>query len=206
MNESLSQNNKEQSRRGHFLIEPYKQLRFGVMFLFINLVFSILFLMIFGYVLWDIYEVLSTYFKLDQNQSLVTMSKLIKPGIFGLILIIFFIMITLFISAKYTHQIYGPLVSIVRFLDDLLNDKKPKPIKLRSSDQLQELVEKLNGIAQKFVYKENRDQDIERLCQYIDALISEQNAEAPKFEKSSSMERVTEKIKMLHNHYRSSQS
>ncbi|MFK7825382.1 MAG: hypothetical protein AB8G05_14605 [Oligoflexales bacterium] len=138
------------TRRGVILIEPYKQLRFGLMFLVINLVFSTLLFGIFGYYLWDIYESLSFYFQLDKNQSVMTLAKIGRPAIIGLILIIFFIATTLFMSARYTHQIYGPMVSILRFLDDLLAGKEPSSIKLRSSDQLQELVSKLNLLTKKY--------------------------------------------------------
>ncbi|NRA46260.1 MAG: hypothetical protein HRU09_15010 [Oligoflexales bacterium] len=141
------------TRRGVILIEPYKQLRFGLTFLIINLVFSILVFGVFGYYLWDIYESLSIYFQLDKSESFITLAKIGKPAIIGLVLIICFIATTLFISARYTHQIYGPMVSILRFLDDLLEGKKPSPIQLRSSDQLQDLANKLNQLTQKPIEK-----------------------------------------------------
>lgn len=135
------------SRRGGVLIEPYKQLRFGVMFLVINLIFSLLVFAVFGYYLWEIYETLSVYFKLDESQSIITLAKLGQPAMIGVVLIILFIGVTLAVSARYTHQIYGPMVSIRRFLDELIAGKKPKPLNLRVSDQFQELAEKLNTIA-----------------------------------------------------------
>jgi ABC-type multidrug transport system fused ATPase/permease subunit len=138
----------KKSRRGALLIEPYKQLKFGIMFLMLNIVFAVLVLTVFGYYLWDIYQALIRYFQLDEMQSLVTLEKLQAPFIAGLLLLVLFILATLFFSVYYTHKIYGPLVSIRRFLDQLIRGESPEPIQIRSTDQLQDLVERLNKIAE----------------------------------------------------------
>lgn len=136
------------SRRGSILIEPYKQLRFGLMFLLVNMIFSVLIFLGFSYYLWEIYEAVVTYFKLDPAESLVTLEKLAQPAFVGLALLAAFIGTTLVLSARYTHQIFGPLVSIRRFIDELLAGKNPAPIKLRASDQLQDLAARLNALAE----------------------------------------------------------
>ena len=138
----------DSARRGAILIEPYKQLRFGVVFLVINLVFSLLLFAVFGYFLWDVYEALSVYFQLDESQSVIAMAKITRPALIGLILIGLFIGTTLFMSVRYTHQIYGPLVSVRRFLDDLVQGRNPEPLQLRSSDQLHDLIYPLNKLSQ----------------------------------------------------------
>lgn len=135
------------NRRTQLLIEPYRQLRFGLMFILINFVFSTLVLLVFGYFLWDIFEAMMEYFKLDKAQEMVAASKFVAPVSGGLILVALFIFVTLYISARYTHQIYGPLVSIRRFLDELLAGKTPPRIKLRTRDQLHDLVDRLNNIS-----------------------------------------------------------
>lgn len=134
-------------RRTQLLIEPYQQLRFGLIFILINFVFSALMCFVFGYFLWDIYEAISEYFKLDPSQQLMTGEKFMRPLLVGLGVVVLFIVTTLVASARYTHQIYGPLVSIRRFLDELLSGKKPDPIKLRKTDQLHDLAERLNKVA-----------------------------------------------------------
>jgi hypothetical protein len=134
------------SRRDGVLIEPYKQLRFGIMFLLINLVFSALILLVFGYFISDIYQAQKFYFQFDEAQGAQVLGKLMVPVFFGAGLLVVFICVTLMASARYTHQFYGPLVSIRRFLDDLTQGKTPTPIKLRASDQLQDLVEQLNRL------------------------------------------------------------
>ncbi len=135
------------NRRTQLLIEPYRQLRFGIMFILINFVFSTLILLVFGYFLWDIFEAMMEYFKLDKAQEMVAAAKFVAPVSGGVILVTLFIFVTLYISARYTHQIYGPLVSIRRFLDELLAGKTPPRIKLRTRDQLHDLVDRLNNIS-----------------------------------------------------------
>ncbi|MCB9228801.1 MAG: hypothetical protein H6618_04240 [Deltaproteobacteria bacterium] len=161
------------TRRGAILIEPYKQLRFGIMFLFINLIFSSLLLGVFLYFLWDIYEALSVYFRLDASQTVITMTKLMQPAAVALLLVILFIGATLAMSARYTHQIYGPMVSVRRFLDELLEGRQPHPIRLRASDQLQDLVIRLNEIPEKLKQKAPQPSpDHTELLRQLDQLIA----------------------------------
>ena len=53
----------DQIRRSSVLIEPYKQLRFGILFLMINFVFSLLCFSIFYLFLSDVQQTLEVYFK-----------------------------------------------------------------------------------------------------------------------------------------------
>ncbi len=43
----------------------------------------------------------------------------------------------------------GPLIAVHRYLDDLLEGKKPAQIKLRDNDHFVDLVEKVNKIGAK---------------------------------------------------------
>ena len=187
------------TRRGVILIEPYKQLRFGLMFLVINLVFSLLVFSVFGYYLWDIYESISVYFQLDKNQSFITLSKIGKPAIIGIVLIVFFIATTLFMSARYTHQIYGPMVSILRFLDDLLEGKKPAPIKLRSSDQLQDLVSKLNLLVQRPTtqFDDGHHNSKKEIADLLDHLIEGKNVQELAFPNDDPYSDIALKLNQL---------
>ncbi len=167
----------KESRRGALLIEPYKQLKFGVMFLLLNLVFAVLTLTVFGYYLWDIYQAMIRFFQLDEAQSLVTMQKLQVPFLAAVALLALFIMTTLYFSVYYTHRIYGPLVSIRRFLDQLIQGENPGVIQVRNTDQLQDLVVRLNGIAEQHVKLQKTD-SIVAVNQYIEALIQEKSPSA----------------------------
>ena len=157
------------TRRDSILIEPYKQLRFGVMFLCTNLVFSSIVMILFGYYLWDVYSAVSIYFQLDEQQSRVTLGKLAEPAWIGCGVLFLFILTTLIMSARYTHQIYGPMVSIRRFLDELIAGEVPQQIQLRASDQLQDLADRLNLMANRF-RKLRPEPSYEKVCRYMDQL------------------------------------
>ena len=68
------------------------------------------------------------------------------PMYISFALVFSFVALTIIISLKYTHKIYGPLLAINRFLDEVLKGETPKPLKLRDGDQLQDLANKLNAI------------------------------------------------------------
>lgn len=136
-------------RRGFvsWFVEPYRQVKLGLMFLGLNLVFSALIFLVFGYYLWDVYQTMAVYFSFTDQQSLEVMSKFRVPALIGAGLLFVFISLSIMLSVRYTYRIYGPLVSIHRFLDDILAGQKVGQLTLRESDQLKELAEKLNQLA-----------------------------------------------------------
>ena len=136
-------------RRGikAWIVEPYKQVKLGLMFLLVNTVFAVLIFGVFGYYVWDIYKAVSAIFALSGQESNFTLFKFGWPIAVGLALILLFVAVTLLLSIRYTHQIYGPLVSIHRFLDDVLVGNDPGLLQLRESDQLKDLASKLNTVA-----------------------------------------------------------
>ena len=145
---------KNKGRRQGFkswFVEPYKQVKLGLMFLVVNLVFSALIIGVFGYYIFDIYRAMMGYFQLSQQEGILTLTKFSWPLLVGGGLMFLFVITTIMVSVRETHNIYGPLVSINRFLDEILADQKPSPINLRETDQLQDLAEKLNSVSERLV-------------------------------------------------------
>ncbi len=138
-------------RRGlkALLVEPYKQIKIGLIFLFLNFAFSSLIGGVFGYYIYDVYTSLTETFKLTHGESADTWSKIQVPIYIGAALLVVFVISTLYVSIKYTHRIYGPLVSVYRYLDDIAAGKDPAPLQLRDRDQLSELAERLNAAVKK---------------------------------------------------------
>ena len=136
-------------RRGliSWFVEPYRQVKLGLIFLVLNLIFSLLILSVFGFYFWDVYKALTVYFQLTPDQGAEILSKFKVPVIVAITLIALFILTTILASVRYTHEIYGPLVSIHRHLDDMIAAKVDRPLKLRDSDQLKDLAEKLNKVS-----------------------------------------------------------
>lgn len=187
------------TRRGGFsarLVEPYTQVKLGLMFLMVNLIFSILILSVFGYYTYDIYNTMSAVFKLTPTEGQQILDKFTVPVLAGGVLIVIFVCTTLFVSIHYTHQIYGPLVSIQRFLDELLGGNRPKKLALRSSDQLQELAGKLNGIAETMEKSETSGPLI-AIHTYLDAIIEGKTPEKLELRKDDPFKSLAEKINKL---------
>lgn len=162
---------KGRRRWRSLLVEPFEQVKLGLIFLMVNSIFGALILGVFGYYVYDIYKAVSVYFQLTQQESYLTLYKFVVPLSAAAGLILLFVLITLYASIKYTHEIYGPLVSIHRFLDDLLSGRKPGVINLRESDQLQDLANKLNSIAERMI-DDQRSGPMVQVHRFLDELMA----------------------------------
>lgn len=160
-------------RRGFksWFVEPYRQVKLGLLFLVLNLVFAGLMFGIFGYYIYDIYQTLAVYFKLTSDQSSELLLKFQAPVVVGAVLIILFVVISILVAVRYTHQIYGPLVSIHRFLDEYLEGAVVTPLALRESDQLKELAEKLNHLVS-IQPNEKRQPNLRPVYAFLDEILS----------------------------------
>ncbi|SME88256.1 hypothetical protein [Pseudobacteriovorax antillogorgiicola] len=158
-------------RRGFssWFVEPHRQVKLGLMFLLLNLSFSMVILGVFGFYFWDVYSTVATYFKLTTDQSSQVLDKFLPPMFIALTLTVLFVVVSILLSVRYTHRIYGPLVSIHRYLDDFLEGRSVTPLNLRESDQLKELAEKLNELAKRFPL-ERRENNFVPIFQFIDQL------------------------------------
>ena len=130
-------------------VEPYLQIKLGLFIIILNLLFASAIGGVFSYYIYDVYQAISMYFELDQAENVMTWEKFQVPLLICGGLVISFIVLTLIITARYTHKIYGPLVNIHSFLDLALKGHKPEPLKLRSSDQLNDLAIKINQLYEK---------------------------------------------------------
>ena len=160
----------QQGRRRGFIswfVEPYRQVKLGLIFLVLNLIFSLLILSVFGFYFWDVYKALTVYFQLTPDQGAEILAKFKVPAMVAVTLITLFIFTTILASVRYTHEIYGPLVSIHRYLDDMIANNARKPLKLRDSDQLKDLAEKLNQVSSLMHQTKN---DWPKIFEFLDHL------------------------------------
>ncbi|MDP2941239.1 MAG: hypothetical protein Q8N85_03175 [Candidatus Omnitrophota bacterium] len=61
----------------------------------------------------------------------------------------FVLLLIWWVALELSHRIAGPVYRIEKELDELLSGKKVAPIKLRKKDELKNLVEKINRLAEK---------------------------------------------------------
>lgn len=138
------------NRRGGFLsmiVEPYRQVRLGLMVLLVNTLFGLCIGGIFSYYIIDIHDVLSVYFQFNPTEDQQVWQKFWVILLLCLSLVAVFFVLTFVVIIKYTHQIYGPLVSLHNHLDQLIAGTAKSPINMRSTDQLQALAQKINQLS-----------------------------------------------------------
>jgi signal transduction histidine kinase len=97
---------------------------------------------------------------------------------------------------RYTHEIYGPLVSIHRYLDDVLSGRTPSPIQLRESDQLKDLATKLNKVAER-VGTDQRAGPLTAIHRYVDELVEGKNPSPIKLRDTDYFGELAEKLNKL---------
>jgi hypothetical protein len=182
-------------RRRHLIswfVEPYRQIKLGLMFLIVNFAFSFSILGVFGYYFYDVYSAMKVYFNLSSEQADQVLVKLTFPMYAAFFLIAAFVIVTLLVSVRYTYAIYGPLVSIHRFLDDVLMGRVVKPLILRESDQLQDLAQKLNLLAERL--GDQRKAPMVAVYKFLDDLIKGDNPAPLKLRESDSLSEMVEKL------------
>lgn len=185
---------------GSLLVEPYRQIKLGLVFLMLNLIFACLIFAVFGYYVFDIYQAMTDIFNFSGQETSQILAKFQTPIVVGAALIVLFVILTLVVSVRYTHQIYGPLVSIQRFLDQLIGGEKPKPIKLRNSDQLKGLAERLNSIALQ-MNKGMEKPMLSKIESYVDSLLSEKKVEKLTIRDGDPYGELVEKLNKLADQY-----
>jgi hypothetical protein len=131
------------------LVEPYFQIKLGLMFVIANLVFSVAIAGVMYWFVSDMFTAIKTYFSLTGYDAALTLDKLSTPLMIIASMLLVFVGVTFYIAIHYTHKIYGPLVSINRFVDDMVEGRPPRRLALRDGDELQDLVTKLNILADK---------------------------------------------------------
>ena len=72
-----------------------------------------------------------------------------KMFIIYLFFLVAIIALSLILALIYSHRISGPTVSILRYISRLAEGNYTEPLKIRPEDQLVELVDDLNELAQK---------------------------------------------------------
>ena len=134
------------------LIEPFKQIKFGLYVLGL----TVAFVGVCGYMFVEafteqyqhvmgIFNVVDPSLKWELVTNDVFRTNAIRIGI----LFAVFIATMLAMLFRLTHRYYGPLVSIERFVDQFSAGDYQKRCKIREKDELHGLVQKLNTMAEK---------------------------------------------------------
>jgi HAMP domain-containing protein len=161
-----TQNNQARAKRtwATILIEPFKQIKMGLYVLAVCIGFVLLAGALFVAGFWEQYKHVMTIFNVvDPNLQweLVTNRVFYINTIRMAVLFASFIGLLMAVVFRMTHRIYGPLVSIERFVEQIADGQYDKRVKIRNKDELKRLVSKLNNMAERI---EARQKGIEAPC------------------------------------------
>lgn len=132
------------------LIEPFKQIKFGLYVFTISVFFILASGFLFYHAFRDQYAQLMGLFNVvDENMqwALVTNDVFVTNSIRIGILFAAYLIILFAAVFRLTHRYYGPLVSIDRFVDHIAKGDYSQRVRIRQKDELHMLVNKLNAMA-----------------------------------------------------------
>ncbi len=133
------------------LIEPFKQIKLGVYVIGVSLVFVVLIGAMFIYAFSDQYKHVMEIFQvvgMDEQFELVINQTFRSNAIKVMGLLLLFVIVQLYVVVKMTHKIYGPLVSIERFVGEIAAGNYDRRVTIRKGDELEKLVGSLNLMAE----------------------------------------------------------
>ncbi len=134
------------------VIEPFKQLRLGLYAIGISVVFVLISAGLFVLAFYEQYQnVMDIFGVTDPNVRWeIVVDDVFKRNAWRLGLVFLVYLATLCTVVFFmTHKVYGPLVSIERFVDQIQKGDYHRRARIREKDDLQRLVAKLNAMAEK---------------------------------------------------------
>lgn len=133
------------------VIEPFKQIRFGLYVIGISMAFVAVCALMFITAFIDQYKhVMNIFHVVDPKLQweLVTNEIFFTNAIRIGLMFAAFIAVMFTVVFRLTHRYYGPLVSIERFVDQVLSGDYHVRCKIREKDELHALCAKLNAMAE----------------------------------------------------------
>ena len=133
------------------VIEPFKQIKFGLYVIGISIAFvgvcAFMFVLAFNQ---QYNHVMGIFHVVDPNLQweLVTNDVFYTNAVRVGAILALFIVVMFTVVFRLTHRYYGPVVSIERFVDQLTQGDYQVRCKIREKDELQSLVAKLNVMAE----------------------------------------------------------
>lgn len=137
----------------NILIEPFKQIKIGLYLIALNLLFGISSGGTFYYFISDYYKVVANLVKLFKLPAAFANSLSVQAEstkFLALCLVamfcLLFILITIVLTLKWTHRMYGPILSINNHLKQILEDGSFSPITLRKGDDFKVTANLINQV------------------------------------------------------------
>lgn len=138
--------------RSKVLLEPFKQVRFGIYILAISLSFLLLCGLILANALVEQYRHVLNIFNVVEPQlrwSFMADDIFYTNLIRLIICFVIFGIVIISTVTKLTHRFYGPIVAINRLINELKKGNYSARVTLRRKDELQSIAKHLNELAER---------------------------------------------------------
>jgi len=130
-----------------YLVEPFKQIRFGLHVVGVSLAFIVLLAWLFVRSFREQYQQVIDIFQVTETTDLMTNDVFLRNAIIIGGTLALFAASMMFVVIRRTHKMYGPMISILRFVGELDKGNYAVRIHVRERDDFQTLVGKLNNLA-----------------------------------------------------------
>lgn len=142
-----------------FLIEPFKQIKFGLYVAAVCLFYVVLIACVFVYAFYKQYEQLAEIFGVAERLEILNNKVFwINGAIMGVILLAF-VATLLWVVVRRTHRMYGPMVNIIGFVEKLRAGDFSARVRLRKGDDFHDVAAKLNELAETLEKADKEDDD-----------------------------------------------
>jgi len=131
-----------------YLIEPFQQVHFGLYVSGVSVFFCLLIAGLIFKAFAEQYEQVAKLFEVADFMALLTNDVFIHNAywIGGTLLV--FVGVMTAVVVQRTHRMYGPIVSIQRFVKEIGNGNYAVRLKTRKNDDFQKLTDSLNQMAE----------------------------------------------------------
>lgn len=136
-----------------YLVEPFKQIRFGLHVVSVSLTFAGIFAYLFLDAFREQYEQVFALFQVADQTEVLQNDIFFRNRAKIIFAIGAFITITLFVVVRRTHRMYGPMISMMRFVSELKRGNYAVRINIRERDDFQNFVSELNALAEELQRK-----------------------------------------------------
>ncbi len=143
--------NKSNRSMSSVVIEPFKQVKVGVYIIGLSVVFMTVMAALFIFAFYEQYQHIADIFSVVSpggQWELMVNHVFVRNGVILVCVFIGYLACMSFLIFKLTHRVYGPLVSIRRFMEQLEEGSYAARLTIRKKDELQGLAQNLNKLAQ----------------------------------------------------------
>lgn len=131
------------------VIEPFRQIRFGLHVSAVSLIFAIVLMVVIVRAFYKQYQQVIEWFQVAEIAELMD-NDVIVANVRIILIVMFFMVVAIhWVIFRRTHRLYGPMVAIQRFIQELQKGNFEARVVVREKDDFKHVVKQLNQLASK---------------------------------------------------------